>query len=106
MQQAPSFRSNSAATLAGYRAGQVASRDAPAQRPVTAAQDSLAPIERAARTVNEALQSEAQYPALDNYVGQGISNDYDTSFNPAWQPFQRSRNYDIPEQIFEQANLA
>jgi nuclear pore complex protein Nup155 len=108
MPQQPSFRSNSAATLAGYRAGQVSSRDAPAQRPATATatQDTLAPIERAARTVNEALQSEAQYPALDNYVGQGISNDYDTSFNNAWQPFQRTRSYDIPEQIFEQANMA
>jgi nuclear pore complex protein Nup155 len=105
--QASSFRSQSAATLAGYRSAQVASRDAPAQqRPVTAPQDTLEPIERAARTVNEALQSEAQYPALDNYVGQGVSNDYDTSFNSAWQPFQRSRSYDIPEQIFEQANLA
>ena len=108
MPQPPSFRSNAAATLAGYRAGQVNSRDAPAQRPgtATAAQDALAPIERAARTVNEALQSEAQYPALDNYVGQGISNDYDTTFNNAWQPFQRTRSYDIPEQIFEQANMA
>ncbi|KAG9684501.1 nucleoporin-domain-containing protein, partial [Aureobasidium melanogenum] len=105
MAQQP-FRSNAAATLAGYRTGQVASRDAPTQRPATATQDTLAPIERAARTVNEALQSEAQYPALDNYVGQGISNDYDTTFNNAWQPFQRTRSYDIPEQIFEQANMA
>lgn len=32
--------------------------------------DSLRPIERAARTINEALVQEARYPELDSYVGR------------------------------------
>lgn len=98
----PNFRPSSSGNLGAFRPGTVAPRDATVQK----AQDSLAPIERASRTVNDALQSEGQYPALDNYIGQGTSNDYDTSFISAWQPFQRTRNYEIPEQIFQQINNA
>lgn len=32
--------------------------------------DSLRPIERAARTINETLVQEARYPELDSYVGR------------------------------------
>ena len=32
--------------------------------------ESLRPIERAARTINEALVQEARYPELDSYVGR------------------------------------
>lgn len=37
---------------------------------------------------------------------EGYSADYDLSDNTAWAPFQRVKNYDIPEQIFDQANLS
>lgn len=43
------------------------------QSTVAAAQsgpDSLRPIERAAKTINETLVQEARYPELDSYVGR------------------------------------
>ncbi|KAF1344227.1 Non-repetitive/WGA-negative nucleoporin C-terminal-domain-containing protein [Delphinella strobiligena] len=71
---------------------------------------SLAPppnsIDMAAKTINDALSSEARYPELDNYVGQGISSDYEVHQSPAWKPFSVGRHYNIPEQVIEQANLS
>lgn len=70
---------------------------------------SLQPVQRAARTINEILQKEANFPELDSYVRQGISSDYDlpdTRTEVAWAPFQRTKMYDIPERIFEQYNKA
>lgn len=40
---------------------------APAAR---SGQESLKPIERAAKTINETLVQEARYPELDSYVGR------------------------------------
>jgi len=66
----------------------------------------LTPVALAARTVNETLTAEGRYPELENYVGQGYSADYDLPTNAAWSPFQKVKDYNIPEQIFEQANLS
>ncbi|KAL9099539.1 MAG: hypothetical protein Q9163_004978 [Psora crenata] len=68
--------------------------------------EDLKPVERASRTINDALVREAQYPELDSYVSQGVSSDYDISSQLAWAPFQRVKLYDIPEKIFDQYNRA
>ncbi|KAL4865547.1 hypothetical protein BDV12DRAFT_148286 [Aspergillus spectabilis] len=62
--------------------------------------------ERAARTVNDTLTQEARYPDLDSYLAQGFSSDYDIPVSPTWAPFQKVKMYNIPDQIFDQYNLA
>lgn len=47
--------------------GQVAGRPAA---------EELRPIERAARTINQTLEQESRYPALDTYVGRKSSTLY------------------------------
>ncbi|KAI9892179.1 MAG: hypothetical protein M1814_001638 [Vezdaea aestivalis] len=74
--------------------------------PIPPPQPTLSPIQRAARTINETLIQEGRSPALEQYVGQGISSDYDLPHSPAWTPFQKTRVYEIPERIFEQYNQA
>ena len=84
----------------------------------------LKPIERPAKSINEALSQESRFPELDSYVGrkycakmekilfrltytiEGISSDYDISSQSAWAPFEKSKMYAIPDQIFEQYNRA
>ncbi|KAI9800855.1 MAG: hypothetical protein M1825_003638 [Sarcosagium campestre] len=78
----------------------------PAPAPTTTEGETLKPIERAARVINETLIQESRFPELDSYVGQGISSDYDIVTSPAWAPFQSSKSYEIPERIFEQYNQA
>ncbi|KAL9600322.1 MAG: hypothetical protein Q9219_003272 [cf. Caloplaca sp. 3 TL-2023] len=68
--------------------------------------EDIPPISRAAKAVNEALQEESRYPELDNYIGQGISSEYEVSTQPAWAPFQKIKMYPIPDRIFEQYNRA
>ncbi|KZF25382.1 non-repetitive nucleoporin [Xylona heveae TC161] len=96
-------------TLAGNDARQ-AKPSLPAQQPLVAASksaaESLKPIDRASRTINDTLAAERRYPELDSYVGQGISSDYDLPVSPAWAPFQKVKIYDIPDKIFEQYNQA
>ncbi|GAM84325.1 hypothetical protein ANO11243_023190 [Dothideomycetidae sp. 11243] len=102
------FRSNSSSTLA--RARQPSSGallQAPAQTsqpPTEAPAPSLSPVATGAKTINDVLAGEGRYPELESYVGQGYSAEYDLLDNSAWAPFQKVKNYDIPEQIFEQAN--
>ncbi|KAA6414467.1 MAG: non-repetitive nucleoporin [Lasallia pustulata] len=66
----------------------------------------LDPMERASKTINEALAQEKRYPELDSYIGQGISSDYNVSGMAAWAPFQKIKLYDIPDRIFDQYNRA
>ncbi|KAI9775046.1 MAG: hypothetical protein M1839_001598 [Geoglossum umbratile] len=99
--QPPLFRSGSGSSLHGSAdIGKTASTAPVAPTEV------LQPIERAARTINETLAQEERYPELDNYIGQGISSDYDIPLTPAWAPFQKIKIYDIPDKIFEQYNQA
>ncbi|KAF2223739.1 Non-repetitive/WGA-negative nucleoporin family protein [Elsinoe ampelina] len=103
------FRSNSSSALALQRkpsSGALVNTASQSQQQVSGAQapQDLSPVARGARTINDALASESRYPELDSYVGQGYSAEYDLLDNSAWAPFQRVKNYDIPEQIFEQAN--
>ncbi|KAL4914088.1 Non-repetitive/WGA-negative nucleoporin C-terminal-domain-containing protein [Aspergillus aurantiobrunneus] len=62
--------------------------------------------ERAAQTVNDTLTQEARYPDLDSYLSQGFSSDYDIPVSSTWAPFQKIKMYNIPDQIFDQYNLA
>lgn len=85
----------------------------------------LHPVQRAARTINEVLQRDANFPDLDSYVkrkfsvthfgayshieAEGISSDYDLpspAKDAAWAPYQKAKMYDIPDKIFEQYNHA
>ena len=92
--------------------------------------ETLSPIDRAAKTINETLNHELKYPDLDTYVGrkysppniilfegsdkranidsyaEGISSEYDLSSQPGWAPFQKVKMYPIPDKIFNQYNHA
>ena len=68
--------------------------------------ETLAPVERALRTINDTLVAESRYPELDTYLGQGISSEYDISTSSAWAPFEKLKVYPIPDRIFEQYNRA
>lgn len=68
--------------------------------------EDIQPIDRAKKAVNEALLEESRYPELDNYIGQGISSEYEVSSQPAWAPFQKIKMHTIPDRIFEQYNRA
>ncbi|KAF2484967.1 Non-repetitive/WGA-negative nucleoporin C-terminal-domain-containing protein [Neohortaea acidophila] len=61
-------------------------------------------VERAARTINDALAQEARFPELESYITQGISGEYDMPSTPAWMPFQKLKQYDIPPKLLEQVN--
>ncbi|TAQ83782.1 hypothetical protein B7494_g7897 [Chlorociboria aeruginascens] len=89
---------------------------APAQQPQGAPQQrnlnqlqALPPIRRAARTINEFLQRDASYPDLDSYVRQGIDSVYDLpspATEAAWAPFQRTKMYEIPDEVIHECNRA
>lgn len=70
----------------------------------------LKPIQRAGRTVNDVIRRDAAFPELDTYVKQGISSDYDIPSimgpDAAWRPFDKIKLHDMPDQIFEQYNNA
>ncbi|KIX02634.1 uncharacterized protein Z518_08576 [Rhinocladiella mackenziei CBS 650.93] len=68
--------------------------------------ESLEPLERAARAVNEALTNESRFPEVDGYLSQGYSADYDIQSSTTWAPFQKASVYKIPDEIFEQYNNA
>lgn len=82
----------------------------PAQSQQTTAQalpssaQTLTPIERAARTINDTLAQEKRYPELEGYVTQGVSAEYDVTQSPAWAPFQKVKSYEIPDRILEHVN--
>lgn len=67
---------------------------------------SLEPIERAAKSINETLSQETRYPELDNYISQGISSDYEWATETAWAPFQKSKMFPVPDNIYNQYNGA
>ncbi|GAB7362931.1 hypothetical protein MBLNU230_g3230t1 [Neophaeotheca triangularis] len=62
--------------------------------------------ERAARVINDTLSYEARSIELENYAGNGLSAEYEQPTNPAWEPFQKLRSYDLPPKLLEQANYA
>ena len=84
--------------------GPVRSISLQAAPPPAAARPSSVDI--AAKTITDALTSELRYPDLDNYVGQGISSEYDLPQSPAWKPFALGRHFNIPDQVLEVSNLA
>ncbi|KAF2763081.1 non-repetitive nucleoporin [Pseudovirgaria hyperparasitica] len=76
------------------------------QQLTTSSNSQLTPIERASKTVNDYLDRDRRYPELERYIAQGISHDYEDSNNPAWNPYQKIKNYEIPDRILDQYNLA
>lgn len=68
--------------------------------------ESLEPLERAARTINESLSNESRFPDVDSYLSQGHSAEYDIQSSTTWAPFQKAGVYKIPDEIFEQYNNA
>ncbi|KAL6717197.1 hypothetical protein ACLMJK_005112 [Lecanora helva] len=68
--------------------------------------EELRPVERASRTINQSLEQESRYPALDTYVSQISSSDYDIGTQTAWAPFQKIKSYNIPDSVFAQINNA
>ncbi|CAO2652872.1 Nn.00g022830.m01.CDS01 [Neocucurbitaria sp. VM-36] len=62
------------------------------------------PIDRASRTINSMLDRDNRFPALETYIGQGISGEYELPANSAWAPFQKLRSYKLPEAVFEQVD--
>ena len=68
--------------------------------------EALAPIERAAKSINHNLDQETRYPELDSYIGQGISSEYEWATETAWAPFQKSRMFPVPDSIYDQYNGA
>jgi nuclear pore complex protein Nup155 len=82
-------------------------RQQPPPGPALAQQNAntVSAVERAARTINDTLASEARFPELESYVTQGVSGDYDLPKNAAWNPYQPLKWHDLPPRILEQANL-
>lgn len=76
---------------------------APLALPTTAKASS---IELASKSISDSLLGELRYPELDNYIGQGVSADYELPLTPPWRPFAVGKHYNIPEAVIEQANLA
>ncbi|KAK2759529.1 hypothetical protein FQN54_003008 [Arachnomyces sp. PD_36] len=111
-QNGPLFPTTSPAAQPGQPAtpGAPALSQSPLSKlPITASKnkaESLNPQERAARTINETLAQESRYPDLDSYLAPGFSSDYDIPASPSWAPFHKIKMYNIPDQIFEQYNLA
>lgn len=66
----------------------------------------LTPAERAARTINDAINSVTRAESLDEHLGAGASNKYRQVSTPSQLPFQKIKMYNIPDQIFEQYNRA
>ena len=62
------------------------------------------PVERAARTINDTLAQEARFPDMESYITQGVSGEYEMPSNPAWMPFQKLKQHDLPPKLLEQAN--
>lgn len=97
---APTIFSANAATLRQT----IAPPSADSSNVTSTSTQSMSSVERAARTVNDALLQEARFPDLEGYITQGISGDYEMPSNAAWMPYQVLKQYDLPTKILEQAN--
>jgi nuclear pore complex protein Nup155 len=64
------------------------------------------PLHRAAIRVNDSLAGDQGFPALDDYILQGISAEYDSIADQPWSPFEKTKDFDIPDRVLEQLNGA
>ncbi|KAK3680939.1 hypothetical protein LTR37_021025 [Vermiconidia calcicola] len=100
--QAPTIFAANAASL----------RQNPQQQPADSgsntnnAPQSVEPIDLASRKINETLIQEERFPDLESYITQGISHEYELPSSPAWMPFQKLKQYDIPPKLLDQTNHA
>ncbi|OAA66487.1 nucleoporin [Niveomyces insectorum RCEF 264] len=68
---------------------------------------SVAPILKAAGSVNRVLQQDESYPDLDSYCRPGASSEYDIyGADTPWAPFHKVQTFPIPDQIFERYNVS
>lgn len=72
----------------------------------TSSQPQPTELERAAKTINNTLALEAEFPPADKTIAQGISGEYELPKNIAWAPFQKLKQHELPPRILEQANMA
>ncbi|KAF1946917.1 nucleoporin-domain-containing protein [Clathrospora elynae] len=79
-------------------------RPQPQQQQALPAPPVESPIDRASRTINSMLDRDNRFPALEAYIGQGISGEYELPNAQAWAPFQKMRSYKLPEAVFEQVD--
>ncbi|TLD36418.1 non-repetitive nucleoporin [Venturia nashicola] len=91
--QAASTQSQSISQQSEQQTGMTAP-SAPAPR-------DLSPVELAKTAINEKLEAEGRFPPLEEYIGQEISHDYRMD-SAAWAPFQKIKQYEIPDRIMEQ----
>ncbi|KAI1436672.1 nucleoporin-domain-containing protein [Xylaria sp. CBS 124048] len=83
----------------------VANDDA-SKRPSQAPPSPQPPLAKAASFVNNALTRDEHYPELDSYCRQ-ISSDYELpTIDSAWAPFQKIRQFQIPQSVLQQLNGA
>ncbi|KAF4123048.1 nuclear pore complex protein Nup155 [Geosmithia morbida] len=67
--------------------------------------ETVAPVIKAARAVNQCLQSDENFPDLDSYIRQGVSADYELSSpDAASAPFHKTNMFPIPNQVFDHYN--
>lgn len=66
--------------------------------------ENLTSAERAAKAINLALDQVRSTTSMEQEYAGGISYNYDLNSTDVWAPFQRVKTYNIPDQIFEQAN--
>lgn len=76
------------------------------QAPIAAATSNPSSVNLACQQINSTLAQELRYPDLESSIAQGISAEYDLPASAAWHPFQSVKNYAIPENVLEQANMA
>ena len=103
---APTFFAQQAASLrsAPALATSNPSQQPRGQAPTSPSAAQISHIERAARTINDALALEARFPELEQYVTHGISGTYELPSAPTWQPYQKLKMHPLPPAIIEQAN--
>ncbi|GAB1319439.1 hypothetical protein MFIFM68171_09649 [Madurella fahalii] len=101
------------ATGSGATSGMTTTTAPSAPEPVagglTTAQgrDDTPPVAKAARVINQTLQTDESYPDLDSYCRPGASSDYDIQAeNASWAPFYKVSMYNIPDSVFTHLNNA
>ncbi|KAK1749525.1 Non-repetitive/WGA-negative nucleoporin C-terminal-domain-containing protein, partial [Echria macrotheca] len=65
----------------------------------------MAPLTKAAASINQTLQADESYPDLDSYCRLGASSEYDIQLpQSACAPFAKGNMYTIPDQILNKLN--
>ncbi|KIW06004.1 uncharacterized protein PV09_03185 [Verruconis gallopava] len=103
----PAFRAPSFSAPVAQRVGSGTNLGGSVVQPApqTPARD-LTPVERAADIIERQLKREDGYPSLEAFITQGVSDSYSMPSNDAWAPYQKVKQYNIPDRVFEEYNNA